>query len=66
MTSRPPVQQRSGPRGHPRGQSMVEYVAFSAAVLGVGTVGWPYLAMMLNALSRYFESLYYVIQSPLT
>ncbi|KFE68957.1 hypothetical protein DB31_6859 [Hyalangium minutum] len=43
----------------------MEYVAFSAALLGFGTLGWPYLVMMLNALNRYFESLYYVIQSPL-
>jgi hypothetical protein len=43
----------------------VEYVAFSAALLGATTVGWPYLVMLLNALNRYFQSLYYVIQSPL-
>ncbi len=48
-----------------RGQSSVEYVLICALLLGVGTVGWPYLAMMINALDRYFQSIYYVIQSPL-
>ncbi|SEL03938.1 hypothetical protein SAMN05444354_103375 [Stigmatella aurantiaca] len=48
-----------------RGQSMVEYVTISAAFLGVGAIGWPFLVQLLNALSRYFSSLYYIIQSPL-
>lgn len=47
------------------GQSMVEYVVFTAALMGSLSLGWPFLAMMLNALERYFQSLYYVIQSPL-
>ncbi len=55
----------SGAHRQRRGQSTVEYVAFSAALLGATTVGWPYLVMLLNALNRYFHSLYYVIQSPL-
>ncbi|SEU31790.1 hypothetical protein [Stigmatella erecta] len=52
---------------HPmrRGQSMVEYVTISAALLGVAGIGWPFLVDLLNALNRYFSSLYYVIQSPL-
>ena len=52
-------------RRQARGQSTVEYVAFCAALLGASTVGWPYLVMLLNALNRYFQSVYYVIQSPL-
>ncbi|EAU66822.1 hypothetical protein [Stigmatella aurantiaca] len=58
---------RSTPRppGARRGQSMVEYVTISAALLGATTIGWPFLVQLLNALSRYFGSLYYVIQSPL-
>lgn len=55
----------AGARRLARGQSTVEYVAFSAALLGATTVGWPYLVMLMNALNRYFQSLYYVIQSPL-
>ncbi len=65
MTSRSPARNLAGARGEARGQSTVEYVAFSAALLGATTVGWPYLVMLLNALNRYFQSLYYVIQSPL-
>jgi hypothetical protein len=53
------------PRRAPRGQSMVEYVTISAALLGVTTIGWPFLVDLLNALNRYFGSIYYVIQSPL-
>ncbi len=48
-----------------RGQSTVEYATVSAVLLGVGTVGWPFLVQLLNALNTYFESIYYVIQSPL-
>ncbi|WP_044187579.1 hypothetical protein [Hyalangium minutum] len=65
MKSRTLRPEPSRPLAGSRGQSTVEYVAFSAALLGFGTLGWPYLVMMLNALNRYFESLYYVIQSPL-
>jgi hypothetical protein len=43
----------------------VEYVSVSAAFLGFSILGWPFLVQMLNALGRYFQSLYYVIQSPL-
>jgi hypothetical protein len=50
---------------HRRGQAMVEYVVITAAFLGFTTLSWPYLVQMLNALSRYFSSLYYIIQSPL-
>lgn len=51
-----------GPR---RGQAMVEYVTISAAFLGFVVLSWPFLVQMINALSRYFSSLYYIIQSPL-
>ena len=58
---------RLSPRLRPRsrGQSAVEYVSVSAAFLGFSILGWPFLVQMLNALGRYFQSLYYVIQSPL-
>jgi len=48
-----------------RGQSLVEYVSVSAALFGFGVLGWPFLLRLLNALDRYFHSIYYVIQSPL-
>ena len=48
-----------------RGQAMVEYVTIAAAFLGFTVLSWPYLVLMINALSRYFSSLYYIIQSPL-
>ncbi|WP_426749054.1 hypothetical protein VZQ01_12915 [Myxococcus faecalis] len=44
---------------------MVEYAVVSAALLGITTVGWPFLVQLLNALHRYFNSIYYVIQSPI-
>lgn len=50
---------------HPRrGQSMVEYAIITAAFLGFSVLGWPFLTQLLNALHRYFQSIYYVIQSP--
>jgi hypothetical protein len=52
-------------RGRRQGQAMVEYVTISAAFLGFTVLGWPFLVQMLNALSRYFSSIYYIIQSPL-
>lgn len=48
-----------------RGQAMVEYVTIAAAFLGFTVLSWPYLVLMINALDRYFSSLYYIIQSPL-
>ncbi|NVJ00669.1 hypothetical protein HV824_21470 [Myxococcus sp. AM009] len=48
-----------------RGQSMVEYAIVTAALLGFSTMGWPFLVALLNALHRYFNSIYYVIQAPI-
>ncbi len=47
-----------------RGQATIEYAIVTAALLGFGTLGWPFLVQMLNALGRYFLSIYYIIQSP--
>jgi hypothetical protein len=52
------------PQVRRRGQAMVEYVTISAAFLGFAVLSWPYLVQMMNALNRYFSSLYYIIQSP--
>ncbi|WP_224364599.1 hypothetical protein [Hyalangium versicolor] len=53
------------PRVRRSGQAMVEYVTITAAFLGFTVLSWPFLVQMINALSRYFSSLYYIIQSPL-
>ncbi|AKJ06532.1 hypothetical protein ATI61_105482 [Archangium gephyra] len=47
-----------------RGQATVEYVVVSAAFLGFTTLGWPFLVQMIDALGKYFQSIYYIIQSP--
>jgi hypothetical protein len=47
-----------------RGQATVEYVVVTAALLGFGTLGWPFLVQMIDALGKYFQSIYYIIQSP--
>ncbi len=43
---------------------MMEYVTITAAFLGFTVLSWPFLVQMINALSRYFSSIYYIIQSP--
>ncbi|MFL5347529.1 MAG: hypothetical protein ACJ8AT_22310 [Hyalangium sp.] len=53
------------PRPLRRGQAMVEYVTIAAAFLGFTVLSWPYLVQMIDALGKYFSSLYYIIQSPL-
>ncbi|MBZ4397633.1 hypothetical protein [Myxococcus sp. AB025B] len=52
-------------QGRARGQSMVEYAVVTAALMGFTVMGWPFLVQLLNALHRYFNSIYYVIQSPI-
>ncbi|MHB8874327.1 MAG: hypothetical protein ACYC8T_11625 [Myxococcaceae bacterium] len=54
-----------------RGQVTSEYAIVTAAMFGFLVIalspagGWPFLVQLLNALNTYFESIYYVIQSPL-
>lgn len=48
----------------PRGQAMSEYATVAAALLGFTILGWPFLVQLLNGLHRYFQSIYYIIQSP--
>ena len=43
---------------------MVEYSVVTAALLGFTVLGWPFLVQLLNGLHRYFNSIYYIIQSP--
>jgi hypothetical protein len=60
---------RTGLKIGNRGQAATEYAIVSAAIFGfliLGTSGgWPFLIQLLNALDTYFQSIYYVIQSPL-
>ncbi|MCY1016692.1 hypothetical protein [Pyxidicoccus sp. MSG2] len=48
-----------------RGQAMVEYSAITAALLGFTVLGWPFLVQLINGLQRYFQGIYYIIQSPI-
>ncbi|MFY1831590.1 hypothetical protein ACN47A_37095 [Myxococcus fulvus] len=52
-------------RRKPRGQAMVEYAVVTAALMGFTVMGWPFLVQLLNSLHRYFNSIYYVVQSPI-
>jgi Flp pilus assembly pilin Flp len=50
----------------PRGQAMVEYSVVAHMILVGGTaVGFPFLAKLLNALTKYYESIYWVLTSPI-
>lgn len=53
-------------RRRPRGQAMVEYSVVAHAILFVGAgVGFPFLAQLLNALTKYYQSIYWVLTSPI-
>ncbi|MBL8955752.1 MAG: hypothetical protein JNK82_33570 [Myxococcaceae bacterium] len=48
-----------------RGQAMVEYSFIAHAILIGGTFfAWPFTSALLNGLSRYYESIYWVLTSP--
>jgi hypothetical protein len=51
-----------------RGQALVEYSMIAHLILVGGLVGlgigWPFVAQVLNALTTYFRSIYYVVTSP--
>jgi hypothetical protein len=52
-------------RRAPRGQAMVEYTVVAHAILFVGgAVAFPFLAQLLNALTKYYQSIYWVLTSP--
>ncbi len=46
------------------GQAMLEYATVTAAFLGFTVLSWPFLTQLINALHRYFASIYFIIQSP--
>ena len=48
-----------------RGQAMVEYAIVTSALLGFTVLSWPFLLQLIDGLHRYFQSIYYVIQSPI-
>lgn len=47
-----------------RGQAMVEYAIITAAILGMTVLSWPFTGKLVEALDRYYQSIYWVIQSP--
>jgi len=52
-------------RRRPRGQAMVEYSFISHAILVGGTLfAWPFTSALLQALNTYYESIYWVLTSP--
>jgi len=42
----------------------VEYIVVVAALFGFTVFGWPFTTRLINALDAYYQSIYYVIQSP--
>ena len=48
-----------------RGQAMVEYAVITSALLFTTVMAWPFLVQLINGLHRYYQSIYYVIQSPI-
>lgn len=48
-----------------RGQAMAEYGVITAAFFGFTVLSWPFLVQLLRALNTYFQSIYYIIQSPI-
>jgi hypothetical protein len=56
---------KAGLQQRARGQAMIEYSVITAALFGFTVLGWPFLVQLLNGLHRYFQSIYYIIQSPI-
>ncbi|AFE03876.1 hypothetical protein COCOR_01104 [Corallococcus coralloides DSM 2259] len=48
-----------------RGQAMSEYGVITAAFFGFTVLSWPFLIQLMRALNTYFQSIYYIIQSPI-
>jgi hypothetical protein len=48
-----------------RGQAMIEYTLVAHAILiGGAVMAWPFLVYMMRALSIYFQSIFFIITSP--
>ena len=52
-------------RDDEEGQAMVEYATVTMALFGGIVMGWPFLVQLMHAMNVYYQSIYYVIQSPL-
>ena len=60
-----PSQIRAARRAQ-RGQAMVEYSSVTIALFGgLVAAGWPFFNMLIEALDKYYASIYYLIQSPI-
>lgn len=46
------------------GQAAAEYATITVAMLGTTVLSWPFLVELLNALDRYYQSIYWVLQAP--
>jgi hypothetical protein len=47
-----------------RGQAMVEYTWVTHALLiGGAGMAWPFMSALMNAMSLYYESIYFIISS---
>ena len=47
-----------------RGQAMLEYTMVAHMILIGGTVAaWPFLVRLLNALTIYYQSIYFVLNA---
>lgn len=46
------------------GQAMVEYAIVVAFILGGAVLSAPFLVDLLRALNTFYDSIYYVLQSP--
>jgi hypothetical protein len=48
-----------------RGQAMLEYTLVTHAILVGGVaMAWPFLSTLMNALSIYYQSIYFVLNAP--
>lgn|GEM_PF-3067006 len=64
MTASDDAALRARRRRTRRGQAAVEYIVVVAALFGFTVFGWPFTTRLINALDAYYQSIYYVIQSP--
>lgn len=48
-----------------RGQAMLEYTWVTHAILIGGTMAmWPFWSYLMNALDKYYQSIYFVLTAP--
>ena len=50
----------------PRGQAMLEYSVITHFILvGGALAGWPFVSKLIQGLSAYYLSIYFVVTSPI-